>query len=241
MDDLFDFLIVRMVGGILTLAFRITWFFARIAWWLTIYVILSLGAGVAWLARGRQGREVDTGRFGRFIKDDSRWQDAATGTSYPANVAELELCDIRAELTGQYWQQTAIARLLRQGAIWRYKLSAITTDGQQQVAAWCEFRQEARKNITLDHLDPEMAGIPELQGVDKNAMAANRDRMNEAIKGLDWLLTNRGWTPVGRSPDPANQHWYANRYSRPVISWDSPVAPAVPAPEIGAPEIGSVS
>lgn len=185
MDDLFDFLIVKMVGGLLTLAFRITWFFARIAWWLTIYVLLSLGAGVAWLARGRRGREVDTGRFGSFAEGDASWQDAESGTIYPANAAELEFCDVHAEMGGQYWRQTAIARLLRQGAIVRYKLSAISTDGQQQVAAWCEFPQEARKNITLDHLDPEMAGIPELQGVDKNAMAVKRESMGEAIKHLE--------------------------------------------------------
>jgi hypothetical protein len=41
MDELFDFLIVKMFGGILTLAFRIAWFFTRIVWWLTIYLILS--------------------------------------------------------------------------------------------------------------------------------------------------------------------------------------------------------
>lgn len=119
MDELFDFLIVKMVGGIFTLAFRIAWFFTRIVWWLTIYLILSVGAGVAWLARGRRGREVDTGRFGRFL----------------------------------------------------------------------------------------------------------------------------GTTPAGRTPtpgqphsaDPANQHWYANRYSRPLISWDAPIAQAPSAQQIAAP------
>jgi hypothetical protein len=239
MDDLFDFLIVKMVGGILTLAFRITWFFARITWWLTIYVLLSLGAGVAWLARGRRGREVDTGRFGSFT--ESGWQDAESGTIYPADPAEHEFCEVHAELTGQYWRQTAIARLLRQGALWRYKLSAITTDGQQ-VAAWCEFPQEARKNITLDHLDPEMAGIPELQGVDKNAMAVKRESMGSAIKHLEWLLANRGWERAGHSEDPANQHWYATRYSRPVISWNAPVvaeSPAPPASERPAADMGA--
>jgi hypothetical protein len=36
----------------------------------------------------------------------------------------------------------------------------VTTDGQQ-LAAWCEFAQEAGKTITLDHMDPAMTGIPE--------------------------------------------------------------------------------
>lgn len=235
MDELFDFLIVKMFGGILTLAFRVAWFFTRIVWWLTIYLILSLGAGVAWLARGRRGREVDTGRFGRFLEDDSGWQDAESGTTYPANAAEPEFCDVHAELDGQYWRQSAIARLLRQGAVWRYKLFAVTTDGQQQIAAWLEFPQEARKNITLDHMDPAMSGIPELQGVDKNAMAANRDSIGGAINDLEWLLSNRGWKPAGHSTDPANQHWYAKRYSRPLISWDAPITQAPPAQQIAAP------
>ena len=202
MDELFDFLIVKMFGGILTLAFRIAWFFTRVAWWLTIYLLLSLGGGVAWAARGRRGREVDTGRFGSFLEGDSGWQDATSGTVYPADAAEREFCDIHAELDGQYWRQTAIARLLRRGAVWRYKLYAVTTDGQQ-LAAWCEFAQEARKNITLDHMDPAMSGIPELQGVDKNAMAANRESIGGAINDLEWLLSNRGWSrPVTQPTRP---------------------------------------
>jgi hypothetical protein len=112
MDELFDFLIVKMVGGIFTLAFRIAWFFTRIVWWLTIYLILSLGAGVAWLARGRRGREVDTGWFGRFLEDDSGWQDANSGTTYPANAAEPEFCDVHAELDGQYWYANRYSRPL---------------------------------------------------------------------------------------------------------------------------------
>jgi hypothetical protein len=226
MDDLVDFLIVKMVGGMLTLIFRIAWFLTRIVWWLTIYLILSAGAGVAWLARGRRGREVDTGRFGRFLEDGSGWEEAPSGTVYPASATECEHCEVHAELDGQHWRRTAIARLLRRGAIWRHKFSVVTT-ADQQVAAWCEFPQEARKNITLDHLDPAMVGIPELQGVDKNAMAINRESVGEAIKELEWLLANRGWKPDGHSTDPANQHWYASRYSRPVIAWNAPVAPPV--------------
>ena len=138
---------------------------------------------------------MDAGRFGRFLEDHSGWQDAESGTTYQANAAEPEFCDVHAELDGQYWRQSAIARLLRRGAVWRYKLFAVTTDGQQQIAAWLEFPQEARKNITLDHLGHGF-GIPELQGVDKHAMAANRELAGEAIKELEWLLANRGWEPA---------------------------------------------
>jgi len=230
--DLVTFLLVKVIGGILYVFYWLTWQTARVVWWLTIYLLVSAGAGVAWLARGGRAPEVDSSRFGRYLEGRTRWQDDASGTVYPAAAADREYCEIHAELTGQYWRRTAIARLLRRGAIWRYRFYAADgpSDGRGAIAAWCDFPQEARKNITLDHLDPELSGLPELAGVDQYAMAANREEAFAARKHVEWLLSQRGWEPAERSADPSNAHWYADRYSRPVISWRDPVATELPAP-----------
>jgi hypothetical protein len=55
---------------------------------------------------------VDTGWFGRFLEDDSGWQDANSGTTYPADAAEPEFCDVHAELDGQYWYANRYSRPL---------------------------------------------------------------------------------------------------------------------------------
>ena len=231
--DLFTWLLVKVIGGIMYAVYWVAWQLLRVVWWLTVYLLLSIGAGVAWLARGGRAKEVDAGGFGRYLEGRALWQDDASGTVYPASATDREYCEIHAELNGQYWRRTAIARLLRRGAIWKYRFYAAASDGRESVAAWCEFQQEARKNITLDHLDPELTGIAELAGVDQYAMTANREEAFDARKHVEWLLSQRGWEPVGRSADPSNTHWYAARYSRPVISWHAPAATELPAQQSG--------
>jgi hypothetical protein len=88
-----------------------------------------------------------------------------------------------------YWRRTAISRLLRGGAMQRYRFAALTDPtpaGGHSVAAWCDFPIEARHNITLDHLDPELER-PRLRGDPHGAgrpPAVRRGRLRRVV--ADW-------------------------------------------------------
>jgi hypothetical protein len=225
--DLFTSLLVKAISGILYVAYLLAWHLFRVAWWLSLYLLLSLGSGVIWLARGGRGRPADTGRFGRYLQDRQLWQDAASGTAYPVSAAGCEYCEVIAELSGQYWRRTMLNRLLRRGALWRYKLSAVVIGGgPETVAAWCEFPSEAWKRVTLDDL--ALAGGP-VPGIDPDALNYNRAEAQAALDHLEVLLDGRGWKrcedPSGQPPDP----WYAIRFSRSAIAWDAPVAAPTPS------------
>lgn len=226
--DIFTSLLLKVFSGIMYGIYWVAFRLIRIAWWLSLYLLLSLGAGAVWLARGGHGKPADTGRFGRYVEDGALWQDDATGAAYPASCTDREHCEVTAELSGQYWRQTMLNRLMRRGALWRYKFSAVVTgDGQEAVAAWCEFPNEAWKDITLDHLAP--AGGAPVPGIDPDALEFNRSEARYALEHLTTLLGQRGWNledePGGQLPD----HWYAIRFWRPVIAWDAPVTAAIPA------------
>jgi hypothetical protein len=207
------------------LAFRIAWFLLRTAWWLSAFLILSAGAGAAALARSGRREPDEKANFGRYLENRRFWQEDASGIMYPCSETGHEYCEIHATRAGQYWRRTAISRLMYQDAIRRYRFDAITdlaSDGTRRIAASSEFRQEARGNTTLDHVDPKLAGT------DPHGLSQNRDLATSALKRMDWILTNCGWEPAGHSADPSNIHWYATRYSRPVISWDAPPAETSP-------------
>jgi hypothetical protein len=227
-DFIFGFILGRVIIGLVRLYFKLLWFLLRSAWWLAVFLILSAGAGMALLAKGGRARPDDTAGFGRFL-DDTHWQDDATGSVYPAAAAEREYCEIYAADAGTYWRRTAISRLLRMGAIMRYRFDAITEAGPgraRELAASQEFPQEARHNITLDHVDPDLAGS------DPYGLDQNRDLAVDALKTVELQLAGRGWEPAGQSQDQANRHWYANRYSRRVISWDTPIATDAPSGQL---------
>src|SRR6478752_7746599 len=136
--DLFTSVLVKAISGILYVAYWLTWHLLRAAWWLLLYLILSLGAGVAWLARGGHGKPVDSGGFGHVL-DESGWQADDSGTVYPASADDPESCTIEAELAGQYWRRTMLNRLLRRGALWRYTFYArrdSARGGRETAAAW---------------------------------------------------------------------------------------------------------
>jgi hypothetical protein len=234
-DFIFGFIIGRVAIGLFRLYFKLLWFLARVAWYLVMFLLLSIGAGVAWLARGGHGEPVDSGRFGRYVDGDTRWEDQDSGNVYPvAATGNGEYCEVYAEEAGTYWRRTAIARLLRRGTIIRYRFFAVT-DGTRERAAWCDFMHEARAGIRLDELDPALAGTHELTAVAKDATDSNRDMAVEALKHIEWLLGQRGWAQAGFSDDMGNQHWYAERFSRKAIDWNAPVAAAVTAPAVAAP------
>jgi hypothetical protein len=224
--DLFTFLITKVIGGILYAVYWLAWQLFRVVWWLTVLLLLSLGTGVAWLVRGGRAKALDAGGFGHYLEGGALWQDDASGAVYPVSATDYEHCEIHATMAGTYWRRTAISRLVRMGAMLRYRFDTVADpgpDGRLQVVAWREFMQEARKDITLDHADPELAGV------DPYGLDQHRELATEAITGMDALLTGRGWQPTGASTDPQNTHWYAIRYSRPVISRDTPVAMGTPA------------
>jgi hypothetical protein len=227
-----DFLYGKMLGyvifGVPILVFKITRFTLRIVWWLGLWVILSVGAGLMSMTRAGKSGPDETAGFGGYSEDGKLWRDKASGQLFPYSQTESEYCEIQANLDGQYWRRTALSRLVRSGAIWRYRFDAVT-DGIAEVAATHEFPHEARVNLNLDTVDPAHAST------DQYNQARNRDWALEALAHMDWLLTNRGWRAAGRSADPSNQHWYANRYERPVISRTEPVGGEAPVPEISGP------
>lgn len=224
--DLFTTLLVKAFSGIIYVIYWITFRSIRIAWWLGLYLLLTLGAGMVWLARGGKGRPLDAGGFGRPV-DDALWQDDETGTVYPVSGSDYEHCEVVADLDGQYWRQTMLNRLLRRGSLWRYKFSAVTVDNREAVVAWCEFGNEAWKGITLDHLAPTEGGpVP---GIDPGALEYNRDEARTALKIVEALLERRGWERYEAPGDPLPDHWYGSRFRRKMIAWDAPIAAAIPA------------
>jgi hypothetical protein len=224
-----DFLYGKMLGyvivGVPILVFKIMRFTLRIVWWLGLWIILSVGAGLMSMTRAGKSGPDETAGFGGYSEDGELWRDKASGQLFPYSQAESECCEIQASEAGTYWRRTALSRLVRSGAIMRYRFDAVT-DGTAEVAATHEFPQEARVNLNLDTVDPAHVST------DQYNQARNRDWALQALAHMDWLLTNRGWHAAGRSADPSNQHWYANRYERPVISWTEPVGGEAPALEI---------
>lgn len=219
------------MGGVIFFFLRIIWFFVRIAWWLTVFVLLWIGAGAMALARlGRPGPDLTAG-FGRYSADGRFWLDDASGQQYPCGGSEREYCEVEADQTGTYWRRTAVSRLLRGGAMVRYTFYAArkgNQDTEPVIIADVEFPQEARRNITLDHLDPARAAE------DPYGLSTNRDQAKQALEDLEWILDKRGWEPV--DPREAHgDHWYSTVYQRPVINWDEPLPVTGPAPGDTAP------
>jgi hypothetical protein len=200
-DFIFGFIMGKVIIGV----FRLAWWCLRVAWWLAIFLLLWIGAGIMALARIGRPREDHTAGFGAYSQDRTQWRDAASGESYPSSQTSEEHCHIRAAEAGTYWRRTAVARLLRQGAMLRYRFEAVRDDGT--VEASREFPNEARRNITLDHLDPAAAST------DPYNLTQNREMATEALNDLDFILENKGWQRSDRLSD----HWYANAYARPVI------------------------
>ena len=204
------------LGGIIFIFFRIAWFFLRIAWWLGQFLIFSLFAGIVALVKlGRPGSDITTG-FGHFSEDETRWQDQHTGQWYPVSKEVQEHCVVEASMGGLAWRRNALSRLVKRGAVFRYTFAAVSADSERIPAepfVQEEFLNEARHNITLDHLDPKD------KASDPYDLSQSRDEAVSALEHLDSLLTNRGWK---REDDPSPNHWYARKYSR-CIRWDQPI------------------
>jgi hypothetical protein len=214
-----DFIMGYLIGGTIKLTFRLARFLFRIAWWLGVFVLLSVGAGAMALVRLAQPKPDETEGFGVYSSDRTVWRDRKTNQSYACSDTDTEYCEVYATQDGQYWRRTAISRLLRMGAMVRYRFNAVIEnpdDGQPKVAATVDFPQEARVNITLDHVDPALAAS------DPYGLNQNREQATSALDHLNWLLTNRGWKAMGLSSNTSNDHWYAKRYSRPLILRDEP-------------------
>ena len=208
---------------------KIYWFFIRIAWWLAVLVVLSIGAGIIGLVRLGRPKADDTAGFGRYSGDPRLWLDDKTGEQYPVSDTETEYCEVEADQAGMYWRRTAVSRLLRGGAIVRYKFYAISKGSQgaePTIAAEEEFPQEARRNITLDHIDPAKAAE------DRYGLDGHRKQAADALDVMHLLLDWGGWERVTDPDEIARvahgQHWYTRVYKRPVIRWSEPL-PAISA------------
>jgi hypothetical protein len=218
-------------GGVIFIGFRIAWFFARIAWWLSVLLIVSLTAGVAALVRSGRGDPDVSAGFGHLTDDRACWQDEKSGARYPVRDGELDTCEVQAIQGGLHWQRTALSRLVKHGAVVRYTFAAVSGGGSggahagaPEIVASEEFLNEARRNITLDHLDPALAAA------DPYGLQDSREEAVSVLDHLDWILTGRGWE---RTQDRAD-HWYARTYTRPKILWDNPVSAADPSPGLEA-------
>lgn len=217
------------IGGVIFIGFRIFWFFARIVWWLSVLIVVSLIAGITALVKsGRPGPDVSAG-FGRFTDDRAYWQDEKSGVRYPVRDEELDTCEIQAVQGGMHWQRTALSRLVKRGAVVRYQFAAVSDGspgsahaGAPEILASEEFLNEARRNITIDHLDPAQAAT------DQYGLQQSRDEAVSALDHLDWILTSRGWE---RTQELAG-HWYARTYTRPKILWDEPINAAASSPHL---------
>lgn len=219
------------LGGIIFIGFRIFWFFARIAWWLSVLLIVSLVAGVAALVRSGRPRPDESAGFGHLTGDRAYWQDEQSGVRYPVRAGEPDTCEVQAIQGGLHWQRTALSRLVKRGAVVRYQFAAVSDgspDGAEAgapgIVASEEFLSEARRNITIDHLDPALAAT------DAYGLQGNREEAVSALDHLDWILTSRGWE---RTSELAG-HWYARTYTRPKILWNDPVSATTSSPPVEA-------
>lgn len=229
-DRTYGFWLGMAIVGVPILTFKIARFTLRVAWWLGLWVILSLSAGLMSITRGGKPAPDEAAGIGELTTDKEHWQDAASGQLFPVSETEYEYCEIRATMAGTYWRDTALSRLVRKGAILRYRFDAVT-EGSSEIAGTHEFPQEARVNLNLDTIDPAHAST------DQYNQAGNRDLALHALAHMDWLLSSRGWTSIGQTSDLANQHWYATRYRRPVIFWTKPVGGEGTAPGTDGPPV----
>jgi hypothetical protein len=200
-----------LIATILTFVFRAALFLFKVVWWLGVFVVLSAGAGIVWLTRiGRPRPDFSVGS-GAFAEDGAEWRDEKTGQFYPVDPANKDVCEIRVDEAGVYWRTTALMRLIGRGVMLRHKFVAVdrTTSA---VVTDAEFGREARRNITVEHLDPEKAGS------DPYDLRQDRQRALEALDFLDLLLEQRGWSRAAGAAGP----WYSRVYTRPVIDWTHP-------------------
>ena len=212
----------RLFRVIVVWEFKLAWLILRTVWYLSVFLVLSLGAGIGALAKRNQKQEDMTAGFGEYSEDGQRWRDEASGQWYPCSPVDREYCQIQASSSGFYWRMTALWRLMRRGAAVRHQFSAVTesTNGASpEVVATRDFPQEAKRDITLDHVDPALAST------DPYGLADSREAATTALNGMDWLLTKKGWKQV-KNPEATREHWYAHRYVRPVILWDKPIGEA---------------
>jgi hypothetical protein len=204
------------------------WFFIRIAWWLAVFVLLSIGAGIMALVRLARPGPDESAAFGQYSDDGRLWQDRATGQWYPCSQTERERCEVEATEAGFYWRRTAISRLMRAGAVLRYRFCAVgggSSAADPVLIAEVEFPVEARRNITLDHLDPANAST------DPYNLGVNRDSAKSALDDLDWLLAMKGWKRLDDETS-RKEHWYGRVYERPAVQWSKPVEPPAQAPSL---------
>ncbi len=214
---------ISLTRWLILLAFKATWFLARVTWWLGLFLIFSIAAAISGLVRiaSKRAQSGDQAEISHYSEDGRRWWDHATGQCYPCSQTDRESCAVDAANAGTYWRKTALARLFRMGVIQRYRFLAVLDEDSQRagtVVATSEFPLEARHGITLDHLDPARAAD------DQYNLGQLRDSARTGLEDLDRLLAAAGWERVGESGPP----WYRIRYRGPAILWSEPLQTPVP-------------
>ena len=207
-----DFFTGFVIGVLVLGSLKAGWFLLRSAWWLLAFVVLSVGAGIAAVARAGGSGAVDPIEPGHYSDDHSRWQDEISGRWYACSATGREHCEIRADDAGYYWRRSALMRLLKRGVVIRSKFCAVRGDGAEVVAEE-EFPREARVDISLDNLDPAVAAT------ESYGLSTDRELAVTALRELEAALETNGWEPAGH----LNEHWYADVYERPAILWDRPL------------------
>jgi hypothetical protein len=222
--DIWTILTVKLIGGVLKLA----WFLTRTAFYLALFLILSLGAGLLALIR-RSGRDELAGT-GEYSDDGLYWHDRTSGQLYHVHATQAEACEVHGAERGVDWRKSTLSRLVRTPGVIRCQFDAVT-DGTTQVAGSAGFSRHARHGIHhLDDLDPQNAGPETTDMSESQVWAGDYQRAATAFEHLDSTLRARGWQHDGAS----DSHWYSRTYQRPVILWDQPVQAAetlaIPAP-----------
>jgi hypothetical protein len=222
--DIWTVITVKLIGGVL----RLAWFLTRTALYLTLFLILSAGAGVIALIR-RRGHDKTAGT-GEYTPDGLYWRDRASGQLYHVHVTQTEHCEVHGAERGLDCQRSTLSRLMRNPALFYCQFDAVN-DGTGQVAGSARFSRHARRGIHhLDDLDPQTAELETTDMSEPLVWAGDHESAAAALEELDSILRARGWEHDGES----GTHWYSMTYQRPVILWDQPVqaaeAGAIPAP-----------
>jgi hypothetical protein len=219
--DIWTVITVRLIGGVLKLA----WFLTRIAWYLTVFLVLSLGSGLLALTR-KHGQDENAGA-GEYADNGRYWRDSTSGTLYPIHATQTEQCEVHATDRGVDWRKSALSRLMRSPAIISCQFDAVA-DTTEHVTGSARFSRHARHGIAaVDDLDPADTEPETAHMNESQVWAGDRQQAATALDHLDAILTACGWQATAQS----DAHWYSRRYQRPVILWDQPL-PAADSPAI---------
>jgi len=214
--DIWEWITAVLIVGAFKLVWRLFW----TIWWLGVFLVLSVGAGIVLLVR-RDKSDPHEVFWGHYSDDGEQWWDDKSQVWHPLGEYR-ESCEVSAFAKGTYWRKTALFRLVKRGMLIRYHFMALRGNGR--TAMMVDFPQEARRNVTLDTVDPAMSSMPS-GGFD---LSHNRDWAVDGLDFMEWLLTEKqGWTRDKNAEANLDfPHWYSRVYTR-RVRLDPQQAPGV--------------